>query len=189
MWENVYIRCMPCLQKWHGSSVIRIGMIACDLITRILVLVISRVIKPLHVLLTVLSNMRLIITVRAELGFLRRMCEAKAAPNERVILAGRAKMNNALDENWISYINNIIEFCLVVSKYIWDKIGRSRVMKSNCIPCLQKWHGSSKIRIGMIACDLITRILVLVISRVIKPLQSNLIWVACCAGVPVCKLK
>ena len=185
----IYVYCMPCLQKWHGSSVIRIGMIACDLITRILVLVISRVIEPLHVLLTVLSNMRLIITVRAELGFLRRMCEAKAAPNERVILAGGAKMNSSLDENWISYINSIAEFCLVVSKYIWDKIGRCRVMKSNCMPCLQKWHGSSKIHIGMIACDLITRILVLVISRVIEPLQYNLIWVACCAGVPVCKPK
>ena len=189
MWKNIYVCCMPCLQKRHGSSVIHIGMIACDLITRILVLVISRVIKPLHVLLTVLSNMRLVITVKAELGFLRRMCEVKAAPNERVILTGGAKMNNALDKNWISYINNIVAFCLVVSKYIWDKIRRSHVMKSNCMPCLQKRHGSSKIHIGMIACDLITRIPVLVISRVIEPLQSNLIWVACCAGVPVYKPK
>ena len=109
---------------------IRIGMVACDLITRILVQVISRVIKPLHVLLTVLGNMRLIITVRAELGFLRRVCEAKAAPDERVMLAGRAKMNNALDENWTSYINSIVKSCLVVLKYIWDIIGRSRIMKS-----------------------------------------------------------
>jgi len=169
------INCMPYLKNKRGCSVIRTGAIACDLITRIVMLVINRAIEPLHVLLTVLSNMHLKLTIKAELGILIRMCEAKARNKEVVTLENGLIMNSALTENWVECMRSILNFCLGMSKYLWRKVSRGHTLKINCMPYLKNKRGCSKIHTGVIACDLITRIVMLVINRAIEPLYSSLI--------------
>ena len=127
---------MSYLRKKCGSSIIHIGTIACDLILGILILGINRVIEPSHVLLTVLSNIHLKVTVRAELGLLKRIGDVTAAPENRMIFGGGIIMNSKLLEKWASNTVSIFKFYLEMSKYIWLKITKGRVRKNNCMSYL-----------------------------------------------------